>query len=113
MVAAGKSDNLNGPRLAKPPKFLDGKLPRLPYMQFRASYLMYENSTIARPHPSLDAVQTANARPNIAVSRPKLRPIVTRIIAENVGAEAGPHCPNSTGETNGKPDGDIRVSSLR
>jgi len=47
------------------------------------------------------------------VSGPKLRPIVTRIIAENVGAEAGPHWPNSTGETNGKPDGDIRVSSLR
>jgi len=46
---------------------------------------MYENSTFARPHPSLDAVQTANASPNIAVSRPKLRPIVTRIVAENMG----------------------------
>src|SRR5260370_15801365 len=54
-------------------------------MQFRASYLMYENNTFARPHPSLDAVQTANASPNIAVSRPKLRPIMTRIVAENVG----------------------------
>jgi len=84
----------------------------LPYMQSRASYLMYENSTFARPYPSLDAVQTANASPNLAVSHPKLRPIVTRIVAENVGAEAGPHWPNSTGETNGKPDDDIRVSSL-
>jgi len=65
----------------------------LPYMQSRASYLMYENSTFARPYPSLDAVQTANASPNLAVSHPKLRPIVTRIVAENVGAEAGPHWP--------------------
>jgi hypothetical protein len=105
---------LERPRLTKPPKFLDGKSPHsLPYIQFRASYLKYENSTFARPHPSLDAVQTANASPNIAVSRPKLRPIVTRIIAENVGAEAGPHWPNGTGGTNGKPDDDIRVSSLR
>jgi transposase InsO family protein len=71
------------------------------------------DSTFARPHPSLDAVQTGNASPNIAVSRPKLRPIVTRIVAENVGAEGGPHWPNSTGGTNGKPDDDIRVSSLR
>jgi hypothetical protein len=74
---------------------------------------MYENSTFARPHPSLDTVQTANASPNIAVSRPKLRPIVTRILAENVGREAGLRWPNSAGETNGKPDGDIRVSTLR
>jgi hypothetical protein len=59
-------------------------------MQFRASYLMYESNTFARLHPSLDAVQTANTSPNIAVSRPKLLPIVIRIVAENVGQKQVP-----------------------